>query len=96
MVQPSTFVKSIAPPAPTDAQLEPSAGDRNHALKRLELLAQRTVEVEKAARLCVEDELSTISATKFEVEVSPAVEATGDPTKPQPPPLLPDLRPPKE
>ena len=70
-------------------------GDKAHAAKRLALIAERTAEVERTARICIEDELSTISATKFEVEVSPAVEAAGDVTKPPPPAPLQDLRPPK-
>ena len=57
------------------------AGDRAHALKRLALMAQRTQEVDRAARLCVDDELSTVSATKYEVDVSGAVERHGDPTE---------------
>ena len=70
-------------------------GDKAHAAKRLALIAERTAEVEHTARVCIEDELSTISATKFEVEVVPAVEAAGDVTKPDPFPPLQDLRPPK-
>jgi hypothetical protein len=71
------------------------SADKAHAAKRLALIAERTAEVEHTARTCIEDELSTISATKFEIEVSPVVEAAGDVTKAEPPPLLPDLRPPK-
>ena len=75
----------------------PASGsaDKAHAAKRLALIAERTAEVEHTARVCIEDELSTITATKFEVEVSPAVEAAGDVTKPPPPVPLQDLRPPK-
>jgi hypothetical protein len=75
-------------------ELDRTAGDHAHAERRLALLAERTAEVEKDARLCIEDELSTISATKFEVEVSPAVEAAGDPTGP-PHPEAQAERPPK-
>jgi hypothetical protein len=57
-----------------------SAEDRAHARTRLRLLAQRTQEVEHAARACVDDELSTISATKFEVEVPAPVERLHDET----------------
>ena len=70
-------------------------GDQAHAAKRLGLIAERTAEVEHTARVCIEDELSTISATKFEVEVSPAVEAAGDLTGPGASAPLQDLRPPK-
>jgi hypothetical protein len=62
-----------------------SDGDRQHALRRLSLIAKRTQEVEQAARLCVEDDLSSISATKFETAVPPAVERRGDPTSPPSP-----------
>jgi hypothetical protein len=85
----------LTPSQPGAQPVRVSDGDRAHALKRLTLLAERTAEVEKAARICIEDELSTISATKFEVEVTPAVKAVGDVTEPASPPLLPDLRPPK-
>ena len=54
--------------------------------KRLTLIAERTAEVEHTARVCIEDELSTITATKYEVEVSPAVEAAAtSPGRPAPP-----------
>jgi hypothetical protein len=56
--------------------------EKAYALKRLQLLAQRTQEVERAARLCVEDELSTISASKLEIEAPTGVEARGDVTSP--------------
>ena len=59
-------------------------GDRAHALKRLELMAQRTQEVERAARLCIDDELSTVNATKFETDVPAEVERRGDATQPPP------------
>ncbi len=71
------------------------AADKAHAAQRLALIAERTAEVEHTARVCIEDELSTITATKYEVEVSPAVEAAGDVTKLPPPAPLQDLRPPK-
>jgi hypothetical protein len=76
-------------------ELERPTGDKAHAARRLALLAERTAEVEKDARLCIEDELSTISATRFEVEVSPAVEAAGDLTEP-PRPEVQAERPPKQ
>jgi hypothetical protein len=67
-------MQALAAPAPA------SAADRAHARTRLRLLAQRTQEVEHAARSCVDDELSTITATKFEVEVPTAVDKLGDVT----------------
>jgi hypothetical protein len=57
-----------------------SADDRAHASTRLKLLAQRTQEVEHAARNCIDDELSTITATRFEMEVPEAVQKVGDVT----------------
>ena len=65
---------------------QPSADDRAHAITRLRLLVQRTEEVERAARACVDEELSTISATKFEIEVPAAVQKVGDVTAPPLPP----------
>jgi hypothetical protein len=65
-----------------------SAGDREHALRRLTLIADRTREVEGAARICVDDELSSISATKYDTWVPSAVEERGDGTRP-PPPIYP-------
>jgi hypothetical protein len=72
-------------PEPGPGPGHASDGDRAHARRRLELIAQRTLEVERAARLCIDDELSTVTATKFEVEVSPAAAKAGDVTSP---PLL--------
>jgi hypothetical protein len=45
-----------------------SAGDRAYALTRLDLIAKRTVELETAARICVEDDLSSIDITEVHVE----------------------------
>jgi len=59
--------------------------DRAHAVKRLALMAERTREVERAAHRCIDDELSTVSATKFETDVPTAVERRGDPTSAPPP-----------
>jgi hypothetical protein len=59
-----------------------TADDRAHAARRLALLMERTREVERAARLCVDSELSTISAVKVEVEVPSAVDKVGDVTNP--------------
>jgi hypothetical protein len=61
-----------------------TGGDRAHALTRLRLLDQREAEVERAAKACVDDELSTVSASKLEVEVSPAIEKRVDVTSPAP------------
>jgi hypothetical protein len=41
---------------------------RAHALMRLDLIAKRTVELERAARVCVEDDLSSIDITEVQVE----------------------------
>ena len=45
-----------------------NAEARTHALMRLDLIAKRTVEVERAARVCVEDDLSSIDITQVQVE----------------------------
>ena len=50
-------------PAPAAA-----ADARAHALMRLDLIAKRTVEVERAARVCVDDDLSSIDITEVQVE----------------------------
>ena len=65
-----------------------SPGDREHALRRLTIIAERTREVEGAARLCLDDELSSISATKYDTWVPSAVQERGDGTRP-PPPIYP-------
>ena len=65
-----------------------SAGDREHALRRLTIIAERTREVEGAAHLCLDDELSSISATKYDTWVPSAVQERGDGTRP-PPPIYP-------
>lgn len=71
---------------PVTGRDQASADDRAHAITRLRLLVQRTQEVERAARACVDDELSTISATKFETDVPAAVQKVGDVTAPPMPP----------
>jgi hypothetical protein len=60
---------------PTAATAEPgqraSAADaeaRAYALTRLDLIAKRTVELERAARVCVDDDLSSIDITEVRVE----------------------------
>lgn len=62
-----------------------SRGDREHALRRLKLIAERTQEIEHAARSCVDDETSSISATKWQITVPAAVERQNDGTVPPPP-----------
>jgi hypothetical protein len=61
-----------------------SAGDRAHARARLGLIAQRTRDVELAARHCVDEEDSTISATKFHTDVPAKIQRRGDATGPPP------------
>jgi hypothetical protein len=60
---------------PTAATAQPGrrapaaeADARTHALMRLDLIAKRTVELERAARVCVEDDLSSIDITEVQVE----------------------------
>jgi len=65
-----------------------SSGDREHALRRLTLIAERTREVESAARACIDDELSSISATKYDTSAPPSVLRQNDGTAP-PPPIYP-------
>jgi hypothetical protein len=62
-----------------------SAGDRQHALRRLTLIAERTQEVERAARLCVDDDLSSISATKYETVAPSGLPRLREATAPLPP-----------
>jgi len=57
-----------------------TADDRAHAARRIALLMERTREIEHAARLCVDNEVSSISAVKVEVEAPAAVERVGDVT----------------
>jgi hypothetical protein len=65
-----------------------AAGDREHALRRLALIAARTDEVERAARTCLDDELSSISATKYNTAEPPRVERKPDITVVSPPPPI--------
>jgi hypothetical protein len=53
----------------------------DYALHRLSLLVERSKELNRAARVCATEELSTIDTTTVEVEISPTVPA-GDPTAP--------------
>jgi hypothetical protein len=59
-----------APATPEPAR--PAAGAdaeaRAHALMRLDLIAKRTVELERAARVCVDDEESSIDVIQVQVE----------------------------
>jgi hypothetical protein len=41
---------------------------RAYALMRLDLIAKRTVELERAARVCVDDDLSSIDITEVQVD----------------------------
>jgi hypothetical protein len=61
-----------------------SAAEQAHARARLAMLAQRTREVTHAAVSCVDEDDSSISATKFETHVPPALQKKGDATRPPP------------
>jgi len=50
------------------ARRTPGADARAYALMRLDLIAKRTVELERAARVCVDDDLSSIDITEVKVE----------------------------
>lgn len=45
-----------------------TAAARAYALMRLDLIAKRTAEVERAARVCVDDDLSSIDITEVQVD----------------------------
>src|SRR4029078_11399713 len=62
-----------------------SAGDRQHALRRLTLIAERTQEVERAAHLCIDDDLSSISATKYQTTEPPGPPRLREATAPRRP-----------
>ena len=62
-----------------------SADDKAHARQRLAYLAQRTREVQHAAVSCIDEEDSSISATRFQIQVPPAVQRKRDVTAPPPP-----------
>jgi hypothetical protein len=49
-------------------QAAAAADERTHALMRLDLIAKRTAELESAARVCVDDDLSSIDITEVQVE----------------------------
>jgi hypothetical protein len=65
--------------------------EERYALRRLDMLVARAAAVLAAARICATDDPGGITATKVEVEISPAIPA-GDPTGPPPPPPI-ELRP---
>jgi hypothetical protein len=79
-------------PATAGPQLNRDRDDRAYAAKRLAMLAQRTREIERTARSCVDDELSTVNAVKVEV-IAPGTMETEDVTAPPPPTRPMDLRP---
>jgi len=62
-----------------------SRGDREHALRRMKLIAERTEEIEHAARACIDDETSSISASKWQISVPAVIERQYDGTAPPPP-----------
>ena len=49
--------------------------DREYAMRRLDLIARRTAELERAARICVEDETSGIDITRVDMQAAPIVGA---------------------
>ena len=54
-------------------------GERDYALRRLRLLAERTRGLQRDARLCAEDDTSSVDVTEVKVEIAPQIPA-GDPT----------------
>ena len=64
-----------------DGQVRGDDGENDYAARRLRLLVERSGELDRAARVCATEELSTIDTTKVEVEISPSV-PPGDPTRP--------------
>ena len=65
--------------------------EASYALRRLALLAARAASVVASARICAADDPGGVSATKVEVEISPAI-PRGAPTGPPPPPPV-EMRP---
>jgi len=61
-----------------------SPADRAHARERLAFLAQRTREVQHAAVSCIDEDDSSISATRYQTQVPPAIQKMRDPTTPPP------------
>lgn len=68
--------------------------DQSYALRRLQLLVDRASTVLDGARICATQDPGGITATKVEVEISPAI-PNDDPTAP-PLNVQPIERPPKE
>ena len=64
-----------------DGQARGDDGENDYVARRLRLLVERSGELDRAARVCATEELSTIDTTKVEVEISPSV-PPGDPTRP--------------
>jgi hypothetical protein len=50
---------------------------RTRALSRLDHLVRRTTQIEHDARLCVDDDMSSVDVTKVEVEIAPVIEGAG-------------------
>jgi hypothetical protein len=50
-------------------------GERDYALRRLRLLAERTHGLEQAARTCTDDDRSSVDVTQVKVEIAPQVPA---------------------
>jgi hypothetical protein len=67
---------TAGPPAPP--------AEQSHARNRIALLAQRTRDVERDALRCVDQDDSSISATKSETTVPPMALPRPDPTLPPP------------
>jgi hypothetical protein len=55
-------------------------GERDYALRRLRLLSERTHGLESAARVCAEDDRSSVDITQVKVEVTPQLPG-GDPSQ---------------
>jgi len=68
---------TAGPPAPP--------AEQSHARSRIALLAQRTRDVERDALRCVDQDDSSISATKTETTAPPMAHPRPDPTLPAPP-----------
>jgi hypothetical protein len=54
-------------------------GERDYALRRLRLLSQRTRGLEHDARVCAEDDTSSVDVTEVKVEIAPQI-PSGDPS----------------
>ena len=85
-------IESIS--AHDQSQAEPAArnqdeSDLAYALTRLHLLADRALEVTRAARVCADEDHSSVTITRVDVQIAPGTPAD-DPTAlpPQRPPNL--------